>query len=437
MSRLKTLQNKHASVVAQWRAIISAAEKDNDRDLNEAEQQTVTTLKAQAEKLVASIADEKVLQEAERQLGTVQDVNADPPPKNGNDVKVGEDRSEKKPWRSFGEFLVAVYHAAVPGMATDPRLQYAAATGLSEGVPSDGGFLVGKDMMTELLQNVYENGEILSRVRKVEIGANSNGLKMNAVDETSRATGSRWGGVRGYWVAEAGLKTESKPKFRQMELELKKLAVLMYSTDELLQDSTALESVLEAAARDEITFLTELSIISGTGAGQPLGVLNSPSLVTVAAEGGQTADTVVLNNVVKMWARLWSRSKRNAIWLINGDAVPTLFNMVGADNANVYFPPGGITQSPNGTLLGRPVIETEYNATVGDVGDIILMDPSQYLLITKGGIQQAQSMHVRFIYDESVFRFVYRVDGQPIWNSPLTPFNGSATVSPFVALAAR
>ena len=74
---------------------------------------------------------------------------------------------------------------------------------------------------------------------------------------------------------------------------------------------------------------------------------------------------------------------------------------------------------------------------MGAKGDIILDDLSQYLLVDKGGINAASSIHVRFLYDENVFRFTYRVDGQPIWNAPITPYKGAGTLSPFVTLAAR
>ena len=103
----------------------------------------------------------------------------------------------------------------------------------------------------------------------------------------------------------------------------------------------------------------------------------------------------------------------------------------------MYVPAGGLSEKPYCTLFGRPVIPLEQCSAAGDVGDIILADISQYLLIDKGGIKAASSVHVRFLYDENVFRFIYRVDGQPIWNKPLTPFKGSATVSPFVTLAKR
>jgi len=46
-------------------------------------------------------------------------------------------------------------------------------------------------------------------------------------------------------------------------------------------------------------------------------------------------------------------------------------------------------------------------------------------------------MHVKFITDEMTYRFIARNDGQPSWNAALTPKNGSNTLSPYVALAAR
>jgi len=60
-----------------------------------------------------------------------------------------------------------------------------------------------------------------------------------------------------------------------------------------------------------------------------------------------------------------------------------------------------------------------------------------YIIAEKGPIQSAVSIHVRFIYDETVFRFVYRCAGQPEYSTAITPFKGSDTESPFITLAAR
>jgi len=259
-------------------------------------------------------------------------------------------------------------------------------------------------------------------------------------DEASRADGYRRGGIRAYWTAEAGEKQATKPKFREMELKLRKVVGLVYATDELLADATALEGWIMSNLPEELRFVVEDSIINGTGAGQPLGILNSGAVVSVAKETGQAADTIVAENVMKMWSRLWNSSRRNAVWLINQDCLPQLMQMqlpVGTGGLPLYVPPGGLSAAPYGTLLGRPVIESEYADTVGDQGDIMLLDFSQYQMIEKGGIESASSIHVRFVYDETVFRFVYRVDGQPKWSATLTPKNSALTVSPFVVLDAR
>ena len=263
----------------------------------------------------------------------------------------------------------------------------------------------------------------------------SNGIKIRAVDEESRANGSRWGGVQTFWEGEADQIGDSKPKFRIMELSLKKLTGLCYATDELLEDAAALEAVLREAFAEEFAFKIDDAILSGNGAGQPLGILNSTSLVKVEKERDQS-EILKVENIVKMWNRIWSKSRANAVWYINQEIEPYLYTLKIGDRP-VYVPAGGLSEKPYATLFGRPVLPLEQCSAIGEVGDIVLADLGQYLMIDKGGVKQAQSIHVRFIYDESVFRFIYRCDGQPIWNKALTPYKGSASVSPFVALAKR
>lgn len=359
-------------------------------------------------------------------------------------VVVTQDETDKKatmPFKSLGEQMRAVATAYLNPAAMDDRLKaQKAILGNAEGQGSDGGFLVQQDFSTEVFKVQHEASAISSRCRRIPVGPNSNGLKMNAFNETSRALGSRWGGVRGYWLSEGNALTASQPEFRQMEWNLKKLGVLMYATDELLSDTTALGAVQEQAAGEELAFFEDDAIINGDGVGKPLGITNSPALVTITKEVGQTAATIVFANIQKMWARMHARSRANSVWLINQDVEPALNSMdfpVGTGGVPVYLPPGGLSQSPHATLLGRPIVTTEFNATLGTVGDIMLADFSQYLKIDKGGVQAASSMHVQFLTDQMAFRWIYRLDGQPLWNSPLTPYKGASTLSPFVALATR
>lgn len=351
-----------------------------------------------------------------------------------------EPKKNDKPWKSLGEQLAAVRNAALPGGSVDPRLTIKAASGLNESIGSDGGFLVEQDFVAELLKRAYETAILASKIKKIPLSTNANSLKINAIDETSRVNGSRWGGIQAYWEGEAEQYNAKKPKFRPMNLNLKKLTGLCYATDELLEDAAALEAVISEGFAEEFGFKIDDAIINGTGAGMPQGIMNSNSLVTVAKEGGQAAATIAVENIVKMWARCWGRSRQNAEWYINQDIEPQLYTMslaVGTGGVPVYMPANGLSGSPYGTLFGRPVIPLEQCQTLGTVGDIILGDLSQYVAIDKNGINAASSIHVRFDYGETAFRFTYRIDGQPIWNAPLTPFKGSNTLSPFVALATR
>jgi HK97 family phage major capsid protein len=434
---LNQMRAKRKELAQQARDIHDKAEVE-ERALSVEESRLFDDLDAQVSDLSQRIDREERLRVVEEDQGRPYRQAERPDPQGENRREPGQAQK----FRSFGEQLIAVARAERDPRNIDPRLSLRAVSGMSEGVPADAGFLVQTDFATPLLTKTYDVAQVASRVSRTPISGNANGIKMNGINETSRANGSRWGGVQVYWTAEAGDKTATAPKFRQIQLDLKKLTGLAYATDELLQDAAALESILMRAFSEEFAFRLDDAIINGIGGGQPLGILASNALVTVAAETGQLADTIVPENLVKMWSRCWGRSRLNAVWFINQDIEPQLFTMglqVGLGGTAVYMPPGGLSQQPYGTLFGRPVIPIEQCATLGGLGDIILADMSQYILIEKGGIQSASSIHVRFVNDESVFRFVYRVDGQPLWGAALTPFSGvsTSTLSPFVTLAAR
>jgi HK97 family phage major capsid protein len=363
-------------------------------------------------------------------------------PKSRPQLIIGRDRSDDDPrwgWKSFSEFAMGIRDAAMPGARVDARLQK--STGLEESTPALGGFLVPPEYRNELLQRTYDQALVAGRCRSIPIGSDI--VRIPTINETSRLDGGRAGGILAYWKDEGELKVPTKPAFGQVELRLKKLIGLCYATDELLQDSAiSLDALLGDLFAQEIGFKIDDAIINGTGVGMPLGLLAAPATVTVAKEAAQPAATLLAQNIIKMWARMWSRSRSNAVWFINQDIEPQLYTMslaVGTGGLPVYLPPNGLSGAPFGTLYGRPVLPIEQCSTLGTVGDIILADMSQYILATRGGIQAATSIHVNFVYDETAFRFVIRVDGQPWWNSPLTPYKGGAanSTSPFVVLATR
>ena len=365
----------------------------------------------------------------------------------------GPDHTAEKPWgpvlhsdatpemraearlAALGEFAMAV-KATATGQGSDPRL-FAAATGMGTQVPSDGGFAVPMEVASGIERNMYTTGDLLSRVDARTITGDA--IAYNVIDETSRADGSRQGGVRHYWVDQGTAPTASRPKLARVEMKLRKVGALGYMTDELVSDAAALGGELEAMFTEELLFGVEDAITEGTGAGQPLGYTLAPCLVSVAKDSGQSAATITTANLSKMWARMPARDKPTAVWLANGDCGPQL-DILSIPAGTSALEPRFVNYGPTGllTIKGRPVVETEYNATLGTVGDIVLINLRKYRLIRKGGVEQASSIHVLFTTGEQTFRAFYRCDGQMMPRAALTPFKGTgSTLSPVIVLATR
>ena len=384
------------------------------------------------------------LMEAERASGSADLINR---------IELGADRATERPWgprlpenasakiitevrqAALGEFAIAVKNA-MTGKVADPRL-FAAATGMGTSIPSDGGFAVPIEVAAGIERDMFAGGELLSRVDARTI--TSDNMAYVVVDETSRAT-TRNGGVLGYWVDQGTGATASQPKLARVEMKLRKVGALGYMTDELVSDAAALGGELESMFAEELIFQVEDAITEGTGAAQPLGYTVAPCLVSVDKETGQTAGTITTANLSKMWARMAPRDKANAVWLVNGDCGPQL-DVLSIPAGTSALEPRFVNYSPSGilTIKGRPVVEVEYNATLGTVGDIVLINLKKYRLIRKGGVEQASSMHVLFTTGQQTFRAFYRVDGQMMPRSAVTPFKGGSTktLSPVVVLATR
>ena len=256
-------------------------------------------------------------------------------------------------------------------------------------------------------------------------------------------------GVRAFWVDEAQAGTQTKPNLIPLTTRANKLMVLVYLSDELIEDAPAMGAFVQRKAPAAIQWKINDAIINGNGAGQPLGILNAPGTVSVAKEAGQAAATLNQANIFKIYARMHANWRRNAVWLYNQDIEPQLQgintivkNVAGTENVGggfpLYMPPGGMSQAPYGTLLGRPMIATEACNTIGLQGDIILADLDMYLaLIKTGGVRFDMSIHVEFEKDLLAFRFIIRIGGQPWLSKPVTRKSGTNTLSPFVTLDAR
>ena len=352
----------------------------------------------------------------------------------------------KRGFSSASHFYDAVIRAALPGGSVDRRLlmePMAAAAGMSQNDGSGGGYAVPPEFSRTIWDGMRAMpNNLLARTTQFVVTGESLTIPANA--ETSRATGSRYGGVRGYWIAEADTITTSFPKLRQIKLEPQQLAVLVPVTDKLLKNASALSQYVNTASTEEIDFMVGNGIVNGDGHGKPAGIMTAACKVQVTRT---TASKFFQKDVANMWARLHSRAMTNAVWLIDQSVIPELFNMfhavtnvagtenVGGFSASLYNPTPS-ANAPWGTLVGRPILITEYGKALGTSGDVILWDPASYLTgVGSGGVDQQTSIHVYFATAQTAFRFMFAVDGQCALASAITPFSAGSTVTTVVDLS--
>jgi HK97 family phage major capsid protein len=365
-----------------------------------------------------------------------------------------DDGKKKAVYANIGEQLLDVAAAVNPDLSESRRAEAIsrlgkvradAASGANELIPSEGGFLVETDKGSMLNKGTVATGLLSQRCFEVPCSANSNRLELQLVDETSRATGSRFGGIQVYMKAEADTVTATKPKYRLGEWKLKDCMGIFQATGDLMKDAPQMAAVVNKWFPMEFGFKVDDEIVNGVGAGHASGIIPAACTVTQAVETGQTRSTagqeILYANIAHMYSRLLSSSDANAIWFINRALLPYIMLMTlpgGTSSTPVFLPPNGAAGQPYMTLLGKPIIPIEQCQAPKTAGDIILADLNEYLLLTKGGIDAQASIHVRFVYDEMTYRWIYRFDGGPIRNKPLTPYKGGATATqaPFVILAA-
>ena len=360
-------------------------------------------------------------------------------------LRTPEDR-ERWGFSNLGEFAASVRSFQL-GQGQDPRLiaNAALSTYGSEGVGADGGFAVPPTFRAEITQLVFGEDSLIGRT---DFTPSLSPLMTVPTDEDT-AWGTS-GGVRVYRRGEAAAMTQSKPSLKDFTTRMDPLYALVPVTDELLRDAPMLARWLTRKAAEKIDFKINDELINGTGSGgQMLGIMKAPCLVTVSKEGSQAADTIVANNLLKMYSRMPDRVRRRAVWLINQDIEPQLLavNVEFKSSAGAGIAAGvaglvgegGLRFDPtNGTLMGKPIIATEACSTIGDLGDIILAYlPGYFAMYEAGGLREDMSMHLWFDQGMTAFRWAFRIGGQPWLSAPIARKNGSNTLSHFVTLEAR
>lgn len=331
-------------------------------------------------------------------------------------------------FKSYGEFLQSIKKLA--NGETDRRFQNT----MSTGVDAEGGILVPDEFMNDVVKRLESDESLLSKTKQFVVSSNNLTLPK---DESQPWTG----GVQASWLGENVQYTPTTPNtLSEASFKLNKLGALVHITDELIEDAVGLESYIRGMAPEAIMHKINEAIINGNGIAKPSGILGSTFGVVVAKEAGQTADTIVAANVIKMFTRMLPASRGKAVWYINAMCEEQLRTMVDGNGNYIYLAAGSqLNQSPYALLLGRPVIPMLGSLpALGDKGDIIFADLSYYYSIVKaGGMKQAVSSHLKFDYDVQSFKFTMRLDGKIPFSTPVSTQYGAYEMSAIVTLADR
>lgn len=340
-----------------------------------------------------------------------------------------------KEFKNSAEFFSLIWHNRNRDAQAQAKLSRV-RNAFSSTVPSEGGFLIPETLRSELLRVSLESSVVRPRARVIPMETLR--VPFPAIDSTSNVS-SVYGGIVGYWTEEGGQLTDSSAAFGRIILEAKKLTAYTQVPNELISDSiSSFQTYIDQLFPEALGFYEDDGFINGDGVGKPLGYRNGTAVVSVAAEAGQAADTIVWENLVKMFARMLPGSLNRAVWIASPNTFPELATMalsVGTGGAPVWLSNGA--EGPPMTILGRPVIFSEKVPGLGDAGDISFVDFGYYLIGDRQVMSAMSSPHFRFQNDETAYRIIERVDGRPWLNSAITPKNNSDTLSPFVQIAAR
>lgn len=314
------------------------------------------------------------------------------------------------------------------------------ARGMSGVTGEDGGFLLTPEF-GNVIETLFFENDLPTRIDTMPIAGTH--FRWPRARDTSRADASRHAGAIGYWVDEGATITESKMKIGFSDMRMKKLCVVVFMTTEIMTDTDyALEQWVRNAVREEANFQIARAIILGGGGVEPIGYTTKPACVSVAKTSGQAADTITVANLLQMESQLFRTAGSSPVWLSHVSTIPQTGQLnIGNFPVNINIMNGGFSLPPQKQLRGLPNLDSEFCSTLGDLGDIHLIDPKMVKAIRRSLVREDVSAHVEFLSDQNCLRFIFGFDSRPLYDDPITPFQAGATAPPsqasFLRLAER
>ncbi len=332
--------------------------------------------------------------------------------------------------KNFGDFLLAVRRKDVKYLHKEFK------STMIEGEGTLGGFLVPAGFRADLLKLMGEQAIVRPRASVIPAG----GIPKNQIPALVQTGGPTaagdpvwFGGLHMHWTEEGGTKSETNPEFEMIDVAVHEISGYTQVSNALSKDSSAaglsVVALLQMLFASAFAWQEDYVFLRGNGVAKPLGILNSPALISVARD---TANDIKYVDVVKMFASFMGE---RGVWLVSrGTPVEKLAQMEDSEGHLVWQPNAAAPMQ--NTLLGYPVIVTEKTPAINTPGDIGLYDFSKYLIYDMAEFAIDFSEHYAFINNKGTWRCSERIDGRAWLKSYITLTDGSTTVSPFVTLAA-
>lgn len=314
-----------------------------------------------------------------------------------------------------------------------------------------GGYLVPQDFSDKLLETVAEESFIYPRANVIPMySADLQAPRIN-VETAPTAAGISpfFGGVQFHWGAE-DVPAESEPTFRMDSFRAWDLLGYATVSNQWLQDAGAIqesgegrdpslkaEHYLLRLFSKAAAWTAEYAFLQGLGAGQrmPLGIVNSPARILVTRD---LAGAISIVDIASMTSRLLPYSWNRGIWAVSPTALAQV-QQIATYQVNQNYDVDKWRDNhhrPCGLLSSLPLFVTDKLPALGRKGDLVLFDPSLYVIAQRMEVVIDVSPDDLFITNQTVYRIWMRLDGKPEFSNTITLPDTTSTVSPYVVLNA-
>lgn len=326
---------------------------------------------------------------------------------------------------------------------------YGSTRNMAEGQGSTGGYATPVIYENLFFAVAAEMEVIVPYATEMPLGARQ--VEYSALNQfTAPVSGqSAWyGGVQVYRKGEKTQRTETDISLKKISMVAQDLTALNELSRDLLFDAPGIDSYVVREIGGAIGWREDWESFQGNGAGQFLGVVNSPAMLLVDRN---TNSEILYQDVFTMKTRLLGQA-RDACWICHPYTLYQIETLQDPANhfifiANATVVPmpgvgvvagGAMAYRPAGTLLGWPIYTSEKAPVLGSACDLMLIDRKSYWVGRRSGLEIGLSEHFLFDTDQIAIRAKIRNDGKPGQIAPYYLADGSQSnqVSGFVGTSA-